>query len=610
MRQPAISLPPLLTNSFCSVFEFSEAIRTCLSFEILPPRSNFPRKFPKQDGFKNRYHGEREHYDPLLKEKDLKEHSYEELLEQFFWKDLNADEDTIEEPELYITGAVGSGKSTFVDYYLRYYCPEKGKWRQEFDRKLVVYFDARGLENQNYASQAFYSRLHNALKVHCKEHNLSIPKSRDSGSRATDELIALSEFCKDSPHFKYLVLVLDNLDNCTVSVQRQVIQYVTDIRRFSGLKVWKVIIPLWPTTYSTFAESTEALTAGKPRIHIGPPTKSVFIKKRLSFIKESIIGRTKVPLEHSDGSAYEKSQDFSNYIDFVFDKLQTPKFAKLVRDLCNDDLRRELWLWEGVLRSPATEDIFRSKPAESPSEYEWMEALIAGDMRTRPSSGERRIANLFAMQYVSHTPHDLLAGFHGCYLLKKTHSRRGWYIEMMKLGYTDLQLDGLENSFRKFNILHPIPEKFTGEDFEVHNRTVDAYLDIVTHEAYIDNMSMITPVDPETKGRIKLTSGHMIRDVLDRVSSSIAFIEFLHLQEREFVKNLTRPPVSLSDGMVKGAKAKNEQFVPSIAGQVASNYLRRVKAIRNVLQSGSKQFWDDCEERCSKVQENARSLFG
>src|SRR5277367_2440440 len=46
-----------------------------------------------------------------------------------------------------VLGAVGSGKSTLVDYYLRCYCGTKGRNRAEFDKKLIVHFDSKVIQD-------------------------------------------------------------------------------------------------------------------------------------------------------------------------------------------------------------------------------------------------------------------------------------------------------------------------------------------------------------------------------------------------------------------------------------------------------------------------------
>ncbi len=608
MRESAIKQLSEKVNRFSLYLPFSEAIRSCLDTEILPRRKDFPRRFTEKDIPYNRYYGSRVPIDPLLAELPNDDGQYERLMQSCFWKGIGSPESALHEPELYVTGPVGSGKSTFVDYYLRHFCPEKGDYPKEFDKKLVVYFDARGLEYQAYASHAFFDRLQSAIEVHCKEHNvtLNLSPSRNSISRSQEALNILSDYCMASPDYKYLVVVLDNLDNCTVSVQRQLIQYVNDIRNYTDIELYRVIIPLWPTTYDTFSQSTEALTAGKPRIHLGPPLEAEFIEKRLTVIKDRVIEETRLfEGPSSDRPSPGEYADFIDFVDFVFKCLQSEELGTLIRDLSSGDLRRELWLWEGVLRSTAAQsvwDAYKENPRRK-YEYEWMESLIAGDLRTR-SGHAGRIANLFAIHHDHITPRDLLAGFHGCFLLKDCQHRRDWYTSMVRLGYSEEHLTGLEAAFRRYNLLHPVPEKFTGENFEVHERTVDAYIDLATNVTYVDNMAMVTPVNHNVQQQISITSGHTTRDLQRRVESSIAFIEFIQSQEIEFMKSIKANIGDNSERFVTELSWIHTKSIPRLSHGMADKYIQRANALRNIVLLDKQTWWGECESRLRNVVES------
>ena len=303
-------------NRFSQSIVFSEAIRDSLELKILPDKQSFPRKFREEDIRRNRYHAEREPLDSNLKDFN---NEYELLLQYYFWKGLN-DSNVKHEPELYITGSVGCGKSTFVDYYIRHFCPERGLHSGEFDKKLCVYFDARGLEYHKEANESFYQGIQSALEEKCKEYNIELPEKSRGGSisRAQETLKLLSNFCQRSKELRYLVLVLDNLDNCSISVQRQVIRYAQEIRKYDSINLYRIIIPLWPTTYDKFAETTEALTIGKPRISLGPPSESGFIKKRLDVVRQQVIEGTKLSIDSSSSGILDDIEEFQNFVNFVF----------------------------------------------------------------------------------------------------------------------------------------------------------------------------------------------------------------------------------------------------------------------------------------------------
>lgn len=612
MREAAHPYPSKLVNQFSRELVFSDAIRSCLETEILPSRTKFPRRFSENDIESNRYHTKRLAIDDHLSSFSESEEQYEQLLQHLFWRGMDADEKN-HDPELYITGPVGCGKSTFIDYYIRHYCPEKGVHAEEFDKKLVVYFDARSFQYHAHANQRFFDALKKAVDEHCRSHGIEISinrPTRDSIDRLQESLQLLSELCKTSENFKYLVLVLDNLDNCSVAVQRQVIQYINDIKKYTPIKLFRVIIPLWPTTYDTFSKTTEVLTTGKPRIHLGPPLEKDFIEKRLAVIKDRIIEETCTYVEAHGAPSLTDFDEFLSFVDFVFDSLQSEKIGQLIRDLASGDLRRELWIWEGVLRSAAAEDIFSSAKQTSKRlyDYEWMEALIAGDLRTRNEHDER-IANLFTLHHDNASPRDFLAGIHNLHLLSRLPKRRSWYVDMIRLGYREEYLSELETSLRKYNFIHPVPELFCGEDFDVHKKTVDAYLRILSHPAYIDNMAMITPVDLETKKQIKQTAGHISRDFQIRVHSSTSFIEFTRDQEQSFMGVFKTRFGDDKHSLVRELQWLDSVKLPSVSYAMADSYINRLNGL---VESGfieEEKWLLRCVERLMVVKSSFSSEY-
>lgn len=586
-------------NRFSRFSLFSEALRDSLALEILPDRITHPSKFGTADLRHDRYHTAREQADELLEDFD---NEYEKLIQYYFWKGLN-DKDAKHETELYITGPVGCGKSTFVDYYIRHFCPEKGLHPAEFNKKLCIYFDARGLEYHKDANESFYNGIQEVIENKCKEFNLSLPKHSHSGGigRAKETLRMLSDFCQESNEFEYLVLILDNLDNCLASVQKQVIRYVQEIQKYKYIKLYRVIIPLWPTTFEHFAETTEALTVAKPRISLGPPVQNGFIEKRLNVVQDQIINGTKISV-HSSGSSvtFEDSEEFQNYVRFVFNSLENEQIGRLIRRLCNGDLRRELWVWEGIIRSQAAYNLYKIhlKDQSRSFKYEWMESLIAGDRRTRGRT-KSRIANLFTMHHESISPRDLLAGYYGCQLLSPEKAgRRSWYDALIQLGYSEKHLETLEKNFRGFNLIHPIPSDYMdyqNDDFEVHLNSVKAYIAMFSDPAYIDNMAMITPVDQLTEQKIYETVGHLSSDLEKRVASSTAFIEYIYQKETDFLNDYKLlHKHNNSDLLAAGLWLKKQKLLS--ASQIISQKYR--KRLEGLINSGFINWKDDWVRDC------------
>ena len=194
MRSRPVTTLSQQTNKFASSTKFSAVIRSSLGGDVLPSRAEFPRKFESHDFNDSPYHALRVAEDERLDRFwDVAEEArYEHLIQEMFWAGLE-DGDNTGDTELYVLGPIGCGKSTFVDHYLRHFCPCDGDHRLEFDKKLVVHIDLRGESYHKDASENFYNAIIKAVKVGCAENNVSIPQLVDSVILPADELTSSHE---------------------------------------------------------------------------------------------------------------------------------------------------------------------------------------------------------------------------------------------------------------------------------------------------------------------------------------------------------------------------------------------------------------------------------
>jgi len=120
---------------------------------------------------------------------------------------------------------------------------------------------------------------------------------------------------------------------------------------------------------------------------------------------------------------------------------------------------------------------------------------------------------------------------------------------------------------------------------------------------------MYTPVDEATRAKITTTSGHVGKDVVDRVNSAIAFVEFVLAQEVAFVE-MFRSQYSTSPAeRVNQLKWLDSKKIPCVANRMAKHYLNRVKAIRELAASDRYDWWNDCEARLTEILRSTRETL-
>ena len=154
-------------------------------------------------------------------------------------------DDTFPRKPLCILGMVGAGKSTLIDYYLRCYCPTKGNRQADFDKKLVLHFDARTIRDNTDFYHRFFLFLQSEMRTKCLERGFDLDDAvrrrptqpqnvRQWVHAALEELTRVppkspaAAFVPSSP-FPYIVLVVDNLDQSSIDVQ---IRAITEVEQW------------------------------------------------------------------------------------------------------------------------------------------------------------------------------------------------------------------------------------------------------------------------------------------------------------------------------------------------------------------------------------------
>ena len=165
-------------NPLCRPFEVDRVLHRCFRSDILPDRADNPR-FHDADIFGGLYLTTRTWKDRI--EPPQTDHPHESLLDMLFW------DDTFPRKPLCILGMVGAGKSTLIDYYLRCYCPTRGSRQADFEKKLVLHFDARTIRDNTDFYHRFFLFLQSEMRTRCLERGLRPRRRRPPPADATAE---------------------------------------------------------------------------------------------------------------------------------------------------------------------------------------------------------------------------------------------------------------------------------------------------------------------------------------------------------------------------------------------------------------------------------------
>ena len=197
-----------------------------------------------------------------------------------------------------------------------------------------------------------------------------------------------------------------------------------------------------------------------------------------------------------------------------------------------------LALWESLLCGDTAYSIWKQSKQNPESrrtfDYELLDALLVGT-NDAFDHDEHRIANLFAMGAGRVRPRDLLIGHHALQLLSQDrHTQVDLHQALRSLGYSETNIGVVEKSLLTFNFFHEEPAGGKKIEYEIHEDVVQEYLALRFEPAYVDNVAMVTPVDPKYLNRMFRTRGDRPDDFTRRVGTTLAFLEFVRECEDQF----------------------------------------------------------------------------
>lgn len=487
-----------------------------------------------------------------------------------------------------ITGDVGSGKSTLIEFYLRCYCPRDPKVRDKFKQKLIIHIDCEGLKTGSDLEYMFWKRSYERVKQSVEYYEelaqrlnfVSIDRCltyRERTEKLLEQLSALLDVQKKHYgfQFEYIVLVVDNLDRSPIEVQTLALVAIKSWIEFpSTIQLWQVYLPLWPETLARL-RVTESLALDKKdlkKIAIKTLDAKEVMPHRVNTLQENIQKGERHPAANAF-SAQDVCRHLSEAIGLV--RIELFDFSS---DLVGGNMRKCIDMWEGILSSQTLYH-YRGRPRIT--DYQFYDALIVGAYPVFKNTTSQ-IINVLNCLGDSEDERDLLIGVHILYLLgmKKEVTCESIVKQMQCLGYDAVKVNRVVSQFASRNLFHAVPSADGVDAILVHPRAIKAYKKLVSEAAYLDNMAIVTPMDEEriAKQGLVRTKGFETDQFHDRVECTCAFLEFIGDQEMQF----------LVQGKAGKASGNSDSFrdvlqrtkMPSVANRLGYGYKLRLEALR------------------------------
>lgn len=564
--------------------------------DILPDRWQHPRFFRRADIRDGLYLRDRRVFPECITPGECSGGDQEDRLGRKFWAP------DARSAVICVLGRVGSGKSTLVDYYLRCHCYEEGQEAdvERFDKKLIIHFDAMAIQDNTDFYHDFFLKAQASIRYQgtlrgCDVDSLvrrrpTQPNNIREWVWAALEELTRSASRREAGSFEHIVLVIDNLDQTTQAVQRRAVTEVEQWLTTPTIRIWRVILPLWPSTYLSLRNSGFNLL------------KNAEIFRAGEFIPEQIIDdRHRALSQRLRDRGPAVGPEAPRFFEQITQGAKA-RILPVIEGLASGDQRRALALWGGLLRSTGAYGIWKQSQVAPDSGrqhvYEYLDALITGAYVALNHEDSRRIANLFALGQARSRPRDLLIGPHALHLLSQGHAAQSVLVQHLgDLGYDEPAALHVARQLRDFNVLHEIPKAGGVVDYEIHQDVVATYMGgpdrtgLLFEPAYIDNAAMVTPVDPATLARMKVTRGDRAADFQTRVETTLAFLLFLRDCEDSF-----RDPDVLRRGSDRDAFLESMEALglPCLWGAIGRQYAHRLHGLRKaeVLKGVDDAWWD------------------
>ena len=476
----------------------------------------------------------------------LPSRSYELKLRRQFWDELS--------PRLvFIKGDKGCGKSTFINYYLRSFCPNDLATKEKFLQKLLIFVDCSLFNKIRFFEEKFYSKARDSIVYACALRNIPVNKELFAHSgldqNCLDKSWVLSALRylsnrpfdgpngKKGPELQYIVLLLDNIDQADMKVQQAAIDVVRDwLSPRSGVNLWRVLIPIWPSTLSNLNFILDGHSPDYECFELPPVAAQALFERRIRYARYRI---------HRDdilrGRLRRNTIDYLYLITSLNYFKETPSFFPFLEKLTNGNIRTQLQLLHGMLSGMNMYEFYTSRKMHLSgrtyiSKYCCDDALICANFSSH-SRYHSRILNIYNVVDVNQSFTDLLIGPHILFLLKHgVNIKNDLLTSLKKLGYDrDLVVKALE-FLEKFGVFSWVSSRSSGEysGLEPSRGVIDSYEKFIAEPVYLDNMAVVSSVTSERAKEMAQTVSYNKGQITIRVRTAIKFIEQIRSDEREF----------------------------------------------------------------------------
>jgi hypothetical protein len=542
------------------------------------------------------------------------EFRFEKELHRAFW-----------EPEgakiIFVEGEVGSGKSTLVNFYLRSYCANDPATAKYFAEKLIINIDFRRVSTPQEFEKKFFKITRKCIEAACAHHKYEI-ESVDQfamwetlyrwqsqagvlaqGNRSVEEyrgdvvtrsraglapdvwvdhaLKFISRKIRQKAWlpFRYLVFCFDNLDQSPLEIQRHVFEWALPLLfEEHEAEVWRVLIPVWPSTLNLLAEAIKPLP---PYLTIKPAPVAAkpLLSLRTQYLYDRIADNATL-----GGQLTDFDQRFlSDCIDNA-----NSTFVESLIELGAGSARRQLGMWKKALTSMS---LYQHYKVQGPwiSRYEMQDAMLTGEYSVF-NAQKHQILNVFALIGHGRDERDMLLGLHLLTVLRGLD--RSFAAAEQKLGMLGYLpedvasgLDRLKSAggFEFISTMLPKP-------IHVRDSVITAYIALVQSPAYLDAMAIVTPLPDQND--MHVTRSYEPRQFVSRCRTTIRFLQQLSTDEFRFCQPENSQRVQID---VRGfAGALQSLHVPRYSKKMARAYRERVDALRSgpYLSHVTPEEWD------------------
>lgn len=333
-----------------------------------------------------------------------------------------------------LAGVKGSGKSTFVSRFFRRILPKELRERcafisvdvgtysddtgvgtfvsKQFLAKLDDLLEAEGRLTYDHLQGAFFSDYQRLVATFKTEHDTKPAEFKTrfgnhvEGLRGTDPQAYIAGLVGHiAKGWERLpVVVFDNADHFSPTIQEEVFRYAVAISRNAAIPVCLAIIPVTERTIWVLAQDSAFNSYPSTKFYLPAPPAEKVIERRVAYVSAKLKEEKLRSVERPFGGSLKLS--FANLF-AVIESLQESltkdaSFFQLVAQLANGNIRDAFELFERVMTSGFLKlsDLVAawvSGELRAIPHNRLIRALLKGDYLSFHSTSSKFVANVFSL---------------------------------------------------------------------------------------------------------------------------------------------------------------------------------------------------------------------